>query len=218
MDYLNRAYNLNKEGMTELALSYCKKASEMKKNSWKPDALLGFIYYYMEDYTTAEDNYEEYRELNKKQETLYFENGDSLTYKGSMWKLAWAYYFNNQPDNAIMISQQLLEMYPNYALAIEGEYEKATNWAKKLLEMPELKSDGYFYLGIINAKQGRKTEAIRYYEKVLEIEPNDSAALNNLSIIYYDINRTYAIELRKRAAKLGNKNSRNWLKENNIDW
>lgn len=227
MDYLNRAYNLYKEGMTELALSYCYKAREMKKNSWKPDALLGYIYYYKEDYETAEDYYEEYRELNKKQETLYFENGDSLTYKGAMWRLAWAYEDNNKPDNAIMISQQLLEMYPNYALAIEpmiyayaikGEYEKATNWAKKLLEMPEQKSSGYFSLGYINANQGRKTEAIRYYEKVLEIEPNNSGALNNLSIIYYDINRPYAIELKKRAARLGDKYSRNWLKENNIDW
>lgn len=227
MDYLNRAYNLDEEGMTELALSYCEKALEMKKNSWKPYALLGFIYYYMEDYKTAEDNYEEYRELNKKQETLCFENGDSLTYKGSMWKLAQAYYLNNQPDNAIMISQRLLEIDPNYELAIppmisayytKGEYEKATHWAKKLLEMPEQKSSGYFYLGIINAKQGRKTEAIRYYEKALEIEPEDSSSLNNLSIIYYDINRPYAIELKKRAARLGHKNSINWLKENNIDW
>ena len=227
MDYLNRAYNLDKEDMNELALSYCRKALEMKKNSWKPYALLGYIYYYMEDYKTAEDNYEEYRELNKKQETLYFENGDSLTYKGAMLRLAWAYYSNNQPDNAIMISQRVLEIDPNYAFAInpmiaayntKREYEKATNWAKKLLEMPEQKSSGYFYLGIINEKQGRKTEAIRYYEKVLEIEPNDSGALNNLSIIYYDINRPYAIELKKRAARLGSKKSRNWLKENNIDW
>ena len=227
MDYLNRAYNLNKEDMNELALSYCEKALEMKKNSWKPYALLGYIYYYKEDYKTAEDNYEEYRELNKKQETLYFENGDSLTYEGAMWKLAWAYEYNNQPDNAIMISQRVLEIHPDYALAIKpmivayckkGEYEKADKWAKKLLEMPEQKSNGYFYLGYINAKQGRKTEAIRYYEKVLEIEPNSSTALNNLSIIYKDINRPYAIELKKRAARLGNKNSTNWLKENNIDW
>ena len=227
MDYLNRAYNLHKEGMTELALSYCGKAFEMKKNSWKPDALRGFIYYDIENYGRAKNRYEDYKELNKKQETLYFENGDSLPYKGSMLRLAWAYEKNNQPDNAIMISQQLLEMYPNYALAIEpmiyayaikGEYEKATNWAKKLLEMPEQKPNGYFCLGYINATQGRKTEAIRYFEKVLEIEPNDSGALYNLSIIYYDINRPYAIELKKRAARLGFKNSINWLKENNIDW
>ena len=227
MDYLNRAYNLYKEGMTELALSYCYKAKEMKENSWKPYALLGFIYYYIEDYKAAEDYYEDYKELNKKQETLYFENGDSLTYKGAMWRLAWAYEYNNKPDIAIMISQQLLEMYPNYALAIEpmigayadkGEYEKATNWAKKLLEVPEQKSSGYFCLGYINKKQGRKTEAIRYYEKVLEIEPNSRRALYNLSIMYDDINRPYAIELTKRAARLGHKNSINWLKENNIDW
>jgi clan AA aspartic protease (TIGR02281 family) len=227
MDYLNRAYNLDEEGMTELALSYCYKAREMKKNSWKPYALLGYIYYYKENDKTAEDYYEKYRELNKKQETLYFENGDSLTYRGAMWKLAWVYTDNNKPDNAIMISQQLLEMYPNYAFAIKpmiaaycdkGEYEKATNWAKKLLEMPEQKLNGYFYLGYINAEQGRKTEAIRYYEKVLEIEPNNSDALYNLSVVYYDINRPYAIELRKRAARLGDKNSINWLKENNIDW
>lgn len=227
MDYLNRAYNLHKEGMTELALSYCWKAFEMKKNSWKPDALRGFIYYDIEDYGGAIYRYKDYKELNKKQETLYFENGDSLTYKGSMGRLAWAYESNNQPDNAIMISQQLLEMYPNYALAIEpmiyayadkGEYEKATNWAKKLLEMPEQKSSGYFCLGYINQKQGRKTEAVRCYEKVLEIEPNNRNALNNLSNIYKDINRPYAIELKKRAARLGNKYSMNWLKKNNIDW
>jgi tetratricopeptide (TPR) repeat protein len=151
-----------------------------------------------------------------------------------MCNLAWAYclhhsYRNHDGDydRAIMISQQLLEMYPNYALALEpmicayadkGEYEIATNWAKKLLEMPERKSKGYFYLGYINAKQGRKTKAIRYFEKVLEIEPNDSGALNNLSVIYYDINRPYAIELKKRAARLGRKNCINWLKKNNIDW
>lgn len=235
MDYLNRAYNLHKEGMTELALSYCGKAFEMKKNSWKPDALRGFIYYDIEDYGPAKNRYEDYKELNKKQETLYFENGDSLTYKRSMCNLAWAYclhhdlryYHDGDYNRAIMISQQLLEMYPNYAIVIEpmicayadkGEYEKATNWAKKLLEMSEQKSSGYFSLGYINAKQGRKTEAIRYFEKVLEIEPNNSGALNNLSNIYYDINRPYAIELKKRAARLGDKNSRNWLKENKIDW
>ena len=233
MEYLNKAKVLIDEDMTELSLSYCEMARDLKNNSWEPYALLGHIYYSNEKYNAAIGAYLRYNELNKNKETLYFGNGDSLSYKYSNVKLAWSFLnkTNNESyvDDAIIVCQKVLEIDPNYgpiinplivAYAKNGEYDRATNWAKKLVEMPgkNRAMDGYFYLGYINAAQGRKSEAIRYYEKALEIDPESSVTLNNLSTLYYGTNRSYSIDLKKRAARLGNKISVKWLKDNGIDW
>ena len=78
--------------------------------------------------------------------------------------------------------------------------------------------------------------SIKYYEEVLDINPNNSGAMNNLANSLYErdhcesryddryghfceeVDRNKAIELKKQAAKLGNSFAQKWLEDKNIKW
>lgn len=226
--YLDKGASAKNNGLMELAEKYANLALECDSDSWKPYAMIGFTAYYEEeDNDLIISSYEKYKELNRDKETLYLlDSTDSLTYKGSMWKLACAYHKNGQYKEAILVAQEVLEIDPNYIIAYKlmivsycdlQQYIKAESWSRKLLEIPEEKEDGYFCLGYIALKQGRKSEAIRYYEKVIELDPENASALNNLANCYPYVT-SYVIELKKKAAKLGSKRSIEWLKEHGYSW
>ena len=120
-------------------------------------------------------------------------------------------------------------------------YEKAEFWANKLKDIDEGK--GLFRLGYLYSRQGRTSEAIKVYIKYLEINPDDSAAMSNLALCYASYfkdeehwykndnnhkkyyntisNKEYyweTVRLHIKAARLGNKNSQEWLKKRELEW
>lgn len=236
--YLNKSWSAYKKGLLELAEKNAEQASDCDDDNWKPYALLGYIRYEKgDDFYQVKNTYEKYRRLNEDRETLYLMNGqDSITYKESMFKLAFAYVRSYEKDNnstwelkkAIQVAQELIDKDPSYyliyypmiiAYCLQGQYETATNWAKKMLESKDskIKYRGYFSLAYIAQKQGRINDAIRFYEKTIELNPESADAYNNLSNCYPEDN-PYAIKLKMKAAKLGSKNSANWLKEHSYSW
>ena len=55
----------------------------------------------------------------------------------------------------------------------------AEKWAQKLLELD--KEIGYFMLAYLAQKKDDLDLSIKYYEEVLDINPNNSGAMNNLA-------------------------------------
>ena len=228
-EYVNHANEAWNNDMDELALLYCNKATECNKRNWKPYALRGHIYYANESYVDAIENYNKMIQYNKRKENFPLNDGDTIRFIRCLERLSWANATTRKYDEALRIGQTILENNPNNNQAIntfsyvylkKGKYDQAERWAKKLLEID--KGTSYFRLAYLYSEQGRYAEAVKYYEKCLEINPKDDASMNNLSIIlldHYRNTRYYeAIELRKKAARLGNKYCIDWLKDNNIDW
>ena len=96
----------------------------------------------------------------------------------------------------------------------------AEKWAKKLLDSGFDNRTAYFRLAYLAKRQKRYKEAVRYYEKIIEENPNETSVLHNLGVIYYENlnNMVYAIYLWKKAARLGLAYSQRALKEENIEW
>lgn len=227
--YVNHAGNSWNNDMDELALLYCNKAIECSKRNWKPYALKGHIYYFNESYVDAIENYNKMIQYNKKKENFPLNNGDTIRFITCLERLSWGNAVIGHYDEALRIGQTILESNPNNTQAIntisyvylkKGKYDQAERWAKKLLDVDKKKA--YFRLAYLYNEQGRYAEAVKYYEKCLEVDSKSDASMNNLSVIlldHYRNTRYYeAVELKKQAARLGNKYSIDWLKDNNIDW
>lgn len=222
-EYLKAAYQLTENNLNELAETYCNKAMALDSNNWKTYGVLGYVAYCENDTDLQITAFEKYIELNKNKEDLPISENDSIRYRNQLWKLAWAYNEGSKEyRKAISVCQEVLSEYPDNDLAYRpmiigycglSEYEKANYWAKKLLEID--KENGYFYLAYIANLQGRKSECIRFYEKCIELEPDNSAAINNLANHY---SGEYKAELKKKAARLGDDLAQKWCKNNGCIW
>ena len=227
-EYIEAAIRAYNNDLLELAKSYCEKAIDIKgSDDWRAAAILARIYYDEENYVDAIGYYKDVERLNVKQQTFYFNSGDSMTYNNMMSRLARSYAINSQLNEAMIAAQQIIERSPNdvYAMNVislcytkSGDYIKAESWARKMLDLHEDDYLAYFRLAYLAAEQGRKREAIRLYEKAIEIDPNNVSPIKNLALIYEHINWSYSKELIKKAAKLGDKSCQNWLKENGYEW
>ena len=226
VEYMNMAYDAYENDFFELAISYCDKALEYDKKSWVPYAMKGHCKYKLEEYVDAIEVYKSVIKLNKYRENFPLNNGDSITYLACIYRLSASYGIKGYYDEALILAQEELAYFPqsvdlynviSYVYTEKNNYNLAEKWAKKILELD--KSKGYFRLAYLSQKQGRNTEAIKYYKLILEEDSEYGMAMNNLSNIYWKQGRLYeAIELRKQAARLGNEYSQKWLKENNYDW
>lgn len=216
--YLNKAWELANNDMPELAIKYCNKVYDFDKSYWKTFAIRGYAHLIAQQYSMAINDYENYVYYNSKKKSFILETGDVITYNGSIWKLAHC-YMKSQPKyhwyKTVELAQSVLDEYPNYTPIItpmvcaytyfddytKPQYDKAEIWAKRLLELPDGKCEGYFLLGIIKERQGLTKEAIRYYEKCIEIKPNEEA-YRNLSKLYKNISYQYSIILENKANSL----------------
>lgn len=229
--YLNKAWVLANNDMPELAIKYCDKVYDFDKSYWKTYAIRGYVRFIAKQYSLALQDYEQYRYLNPKKEMFILETGDALTYNGSMWKMAYCYVLNKASSSwhsAIPLAQSVLDECPDYSPVIppmvyaycydkhtEPQYDKAEVWANRLLELPDGKSEGYFCMGYIKGCQGLTKEAIRYYEKCIEINPNRANAYYNLSKLYENINYQYSKVLEKKANSLQGTPADEWLTNKN---
>ena len=232
---LEQAIEAYNNDMPEMAIKYCRDALAINKKDWRIYAILGKY----EGYGTYE--YEQFKKLNSKQES--FSIGSTITtWENVVSELAYRYLANGlrpRTGDAISICQELLLYNPQnisalrtltLAYAIGENYEKAFLWAEKVMKLS--KKEGYFCLGYIYSCQGRDTETIQAYEKCLEIDPTNNAAIYNLANQYYSIAKAWApvmnnnyfekyseaIRLHIIAARSGFKKSQQWLKEQKVNW
>jgi tetratricopeptide (TPR) repeat protein len=74
-------------------------------------------------------------------------------------------------------------------------------------------------MGIAYAVQNNYPEAMRCYQKAIEIDPNLAAAYNNMGIIYgKQGDETNGIEYTQKAARLGDENAQETLRNIGYDW
>lgn len=224
---IETAHRAYRNDMPELAASYCDEAIALCPDNWKPYALLGYLDWKREGLADAIPCFEKVAQLNTGHDLLIFSDGTKLSYDGIMAHLAWCYAVSNQPERALLVAQQVVERQPDnvlsmstiaYVYTAQGKYDKAEIWARKLLAARGGHGAAYFRLAYLADEQGRRAEAIRYYEECLKEAPASAQAMNNLSILCWDTDRPRAIELRKRAARLGYRRAQTWLKRKGYEW
>ena len=169
-----------------------------------------------------------YLSLNERKEDFKISNS-TFAYNDLSITLAWAYTNKDSSDQALELGEIIYQRDPksagamdiiSLAYTLKDNYSMAEKWAKKLLDSGLDNSSAYFRLAYLADRQNRYKEAVRYYEKIIEENPNDTSVLHNLgSIYYYNLNnKDYGIYLWKKAARLGEAYSRRSLKDKNIEW
>lgn len=212
--YLECAKEAIDNDMPELAIKFCNQAISCDSNRWEAYGVKGYIQTQLGDQSIP--SLAKYKSKNKHTEDYFFLSGDSLTFNKCIYYLALSYLSQNNPNKAIEIAQELLCKDLNYIPAMDviawsyttlGDYEKAIIWANKMLNLHT--EDGIAYFRLANIASSRKNikEAVKYYEKVIERQDDNSclgAAYNNLAVIYKNFNFEYALSLYLKAARLGN--------------
>lgn len=203
--------------LRESAYGYCNKAIEKDSTYWLVYCHKGFYYWCDNNYDSAVVAYEKFYYLNDRHDTL----------PNSMYRLVNSYAKLKYYDRALTLAQEGLLSNPDncnlmdevsLCYASQEKYDMAEKWAMKALNTHKNDIQAYFRLAWINNKMGRMSKAIEYYEKLLELSPHDSAALYNLSILYWKTDRDKALNLRKNAAKLGDNYARKWCNEHGYDY
>ncbi|MBF0386496.1 MAG: tetratricopeptide repeat protein [Candidatus Omnitrophica bacterium] len=91
------------------------------------------------------------------------------------------------PLQAVTLSKEQLFQVATLA-ARDGEYEKAAEFLKKVIELDPRFSPAYNSLGMVSqalAGPNSAAEALRYYELALQSNPDYVDALNNAGRLYY---------------------------------
>lgn len=212
------AFNAIEAGLIEVAINYSNQAISIDSTYWKNYSTKGLIFYYNQNYDSA---------VTALEKMYYLSDQRIDTLPDLMYFIAHSYKEVKRYDEALMIAQKGLLTSPNNfelidmistCYGLQNKYDVAEKWAIKALDTHNDDSNAYFRLAWINQELGRKSKAIEYYKKRLELEPKCAASLLNLSILYWDTNYTQALALRKKAAQLGNETARKWCKENGYDY
>ncbi len=251
-EYLGCAWQAYEADLPDLAITYCDKAQNLKKTA-KGYGLKGYIQYKQfsslkngsNDYNNLVDsakvNLEDYVKRNGRQETLYYASGDSLTYRSQTLYLAWAYTCGDSINYArsLELAQELYMQdgqdvdamnLISYVYTLQGKYDLAEKWAKKILDTHKDDWFAYFRLAYLAYTQNRTSEAIRYYEKCSEIDSESVDCLSNLAVIYWNLKtgekwgsavygmRDYAVSLWQKAARLGSPYAQRSLRKKGYEW
>ncbi len=223
--YINLATEARANDLDLVAAKYLKQAIEEDDENWRAYYELGRVELSLgRDYNSF-INYEKAYELNENKENYEKFLEDYLYCLGFINEKSWdkKEYLNKFFDLIV----ELLEQNPNnikaynclgYYYLRTANYEQALKYAKKMLELEPNNSNGYFRLATIYDFQGRSSKAILNYEKAISLQPDKGIYYNNLSQLYWNRNRIYAVELRKKAAELGKTNAQEWLRKNGYDW
>ena len=95
-------------------------------------------------------------------------------------------------DEVITVYNQILENSDHNTKAMyylgtiyynRGEFDKAVNYFKKIVDLYPFDYDGLQMYAWSNLKLGNKKDALLLFQKVLLNKPNDASALEGLSII-----------------------------------
>ncbi len=214
---LNLADNAVQSMLFSVAISYCNQAIAIDSTYPENYYTKGYTYFCDKCYDSSIVAYEKCYQLDNRLCEL----------SEVMFQMAYAYNELKRYDDALRIAQEGLLSNPedielmdiiSTSYALQEKYIQAEYWAER--ELNTHKNDGraFFRLAWLNQAQGRTNKAIEYYEKILEMNPDESSTLWNLSILYYYSDRQKAISLLKKAARLGEENARTWCKENGIDY
>lgn len=215
------------------AMDIAESYQQSRPGSWEGYAMKGMVYFGKEEYAKAAQWLNRAMEANPSfKEPDEDEEFWALDMEIAVQSLALCYRRLEDHDACIELCQRVLRRHPDYHSLIDvmacayglrkadGDCDEARRISLELLNSNidnELTSKCYFRLAWLYEREGKNPQAISLYHKSIAIDPSNSFAYNNLSVLFYESDRFYSLELKKHAARLGNKQARAFLKNLGID-
>lgn len=179
-DCIQRAESYSAQKQFEPAIAECKRAIEIKPDALAAYKLWGKILQLQGKTQEAIECYKKALQINPNQADIYVN-------LGTLYAIA------KQLSPAIACYQKAIAIQPNLAPAYrnlarvwrqQGKQEEANEcWYEAYsLEPEKVSPDQHFKLGNLLFKQGQITYAIACYRRAIELNPNLTAAYQNLAI------------------------------------
>ncbi|MEG5066020.1 tetratricopeptide repeat protein [Microcoleus sp. B3-A4] len=179
-DSIQRAESYYAQKQFEPAIAECKRAIEIKPDAVAAYKLWGKILQVQGNTEAAIECYKKAVQINSNEADIYVNLG-TLYAMGKQLSPAIACY-----QRAIAIQPNLAPAYRNLARVWrqQGKQEEANEcWYEAYsLEPEKVSPDQHFKLGNLLFKQGQITYAIACYRRAMELNPNLTAAYQNLAI------------------------------------
>jgi len=214
--FVNLANAYAQKGNQDKAVKYFTKAIEINPENELAYCNLGLAYAKNNDYFKALINYNKAIIIKPDFEYVY--------------NLIGILYMNEKKyDKAIEYYQKATKIDPNYAYAHHnlgnvfhenGNIDKAIEcWEKVILLNPN-QEEAYSNLGIVFKSLKKFNEAIKCFEKLIKINPINSFAYREIGTIYGNDLGNYSKSMIyiKQAARLGDKESQDVLKQCGMKW
>src|SRR5208283_4679285 len=118
------------------------------------------------------------------------------TYYKAYNNLGVAFYKKSFFDEAQKYFKKALEINPNYAVAkknLEAAEKKDAVFTETIMKLEQKANEVrentaiYFDLGKTYRSTGHLENAIVQYQKVIQLEPDNIEALNNIGTVYYEL-------------------------------
>lgn len=217
-----------------VAMNFAQQYQVLNPDSWKSSALIGETYFKQDNYKDAQLWLK--KAMDGNPEYADFDDDDGIwiiNYENIVNDLALAYQRLQDYDACITLCQNALQSQPDYyslvdvmacAYALrnqEGDIQTARTLALDLLNRnidSETTSQCYFRLAWLYEREGKPQAAITLYEKSISLCPYTDEAYYNLSELYAGSDPFYSIELKKKAASMGNELACKELDSKGIDY
>ncbi len=185
--YMNDGTRLSKQGKLKSGQEQFKKAIELAPGNPQAHFGLGGTYLHMKRLNEALASYKRVTELDPTNPIGYRQMGNVLLGLGEFNKAAEAYLTTITLEKNPKKSEKLL-FKAQIALA-RGElkaedYDAAEKSLKALIDLNPDKYEPYLYMGFVKNRKGDLDEAVKMYEKLLEIKPGYIPGLWFLSLLY----------------------------------
>ena len=138
--------------------------------------------------------------------------------------------YKKKYNKAIKCFKKTVELRPSHAFAYlslgdiyntkKKNYDEAIKYYEKAIESDPDFWHAYFSLGVVYFRGKQDYDnAIKYFQKTINLYPKDAFAYRHLGYIYHaQGNEEKAIEYYKKAAKLRDEDSQQFLRDKNITW
>lgn len=175
------AYELHTKGDLENAEKKYLEVIEKEPENSDAYNMLGVLYYQSKMFNEAIDNI--IKALKIKENAYYYECLGAVYLDIREYEVA-----KNTFEIACEQNPQNAENWFNLGNAYKGlkDFEQAENMYKKAVSVDNKLSIAYFNLATMYANNLNKPkEAIKFFQKVLELNPNDTEALYFISLNYF---------------------------------
>lgn len=214
--YTNRGVAYSKLGNYQQAIKDYDRAIELNPSWAEAYNNRGVGYVGLGDYPKAIRDYNRAIELDPKYSMAYRNRGYIYA-----WKLGNHRQAIRDYDRAIELDPKYADAYINRGSAYNhlGDWRKAIRDYDKGIEVDPNDAAAYTNRGAVYDHLGDYRKAIRDYDKAIELDPNFAGAYSNRGGAYHALgDYGQAIRDYKTAARLGRRETQDFLRSQGISW